>query len=119
MFCAFRPRRLPSLVLVLALLLVLAGCSSSKKQRGGSDRPSRPRTGKGCGDLIPIRATKTPDGIAAQNRWLREHFGEFRKKGQELIFCDNGKQADRIEIELPDGREVVVFFDISRFFGKY
>jgi hypothetical protein len=127
--------------LLVALLVPLcAGCSlnplpgdreeppaeeetGGPAQVGGASGASLPHSrkgepqGTGCDDLVPIEAGNEVDGIAAEGRWLREHYPGWRKVEQALSMCGE-KPVDSIEIRDADGRAVRILFDISSFFGK-
>jgi hypothetical protein len=83
------------------------------------------RLAGGSGDsqkdaIIIQNAENHRAGVAAEYRYLRQRFGErgvhWRLVVQALVTGD--KPVDRLTIELADGTQKDVFFDISEFFGK-
>lgn len=57
-------------------------------------------------------------GVGAEYQWLRQRYPGYKRISQALI--DQGaSKFDDLEIEMPDGRHLHIFFDISDFFGKY
>lgn len=64
-------------------------------------------------------ASNSGDGIKAENQYLSEKFGQrgldWEKKGQSLIGKED-KQYDKLDIELRDGTNKTVYFDITEFF---
>jgi len=50
--------------------------------------------------------------------WTKEHYPGSKFLSQALVF-DAKKPFDRLRIELLDGSKTDVFFDISKFFGKF
>ncbi len=60
-------------------------------------------------------------GIGAEYDWLARKFGrknvDWRLRRQSVM-PQQGKVYDRLEIELKDGSQRIVFFDITGFFGK-
>jgi hypothetical protein len=64
-------------------------------------------------------ATNSGEGIIAENQYLSEKFGQrgldWEKKGQSLVGKED-KQYDQLDIELKDGTNKTVYFDITEFF---
>jgi hypothetical protein len=64
-------------------------------------------------------ASNSGEGIKAENQYLSEKFGQrgldWDKKGQSLIGKED-KQYDKLDIELKDGTNKTVYFDITEFF---
>jgi hypothetical protein len=85
-----------------------------------TDSPTRFFGGDGSSakSAIVIHANNEVDGIAAEHLWIREHMPGSTLKTQELI-VKNGHEYDRLEVTGPDGSSNVLYFDISRYFGKY
>jgi hypothetical protein len=57
------------------------------------------------------------DGIAAEHSYLSQHFGSWFLKRQVLV-NQKDRVYDRMEITDQNGKQRVVFFDITDFFGK-
>ncbi len=57
------------------------------------------------------------DGIAAEHRYLSQHFGSWFLKRQVLV-NEKSRVYDRMEITDQNGKQRAVFFDITDFFGK-
>lgn len=64
-------------------------------------------------------ASNSGEGIIAENQYLSEKFGQrgldWNKKGQSLIDKED-KYYDIIDIELKDGTNKTVYFDITEFY---
>lgn len=71
--------------------------------------------------VIISGASDAMAGISAEYDYLSEKFGrknvDWRLKHQTIRQVQ-GKVYDRMELELADGSNKTVFFDISEFFGK-
>jgi hypothetical protein len=73
---------------------------------------------------IGIRgAPCTKVGVAAEHRWLAEHFPGYRVTQQSLESTVVGSLCpptsyDAISIELPSGDTKTVTFEINEFYGK-
>jgi hypothetical protein len=65
-----------------------------------------------------IEADNELEGIAMEYQWLDEHYPGYTKKSQSLTFY-NDKPYDVFAIETADGQEMMIYFDISLFFGKF
>jgi hypothetical protein len=57
------------------------------------------------------------EGIVAESYWISRNRPGWRKGDQALISA-NGRQFDRISYASPDGKQAVIFFDVTSFFGK-
>lgn len=66
-----------------------------------------------------MRATTEPEGLEEERRWLHDQFPGWRKTAQKLVFSDDGRAFDYVDVSTPDGQSHEVCFDISSFFGKY
>ncbi|MBS1663813.1 MAG: hypothetical protein JST68_22400 [Bacteroidetes bacterium] len=100
--------------LILAFMAVLAiACSSSKHSTGNSTRD-----GSSYENAIVIKETSEKKGVDAEYDWLREHYPGY-KRGRQALTTKNGKPYDVLSIETADGVKKDVYFDISKFFGKW
>jgi len=79
-------------------------------------------TGNSFEDAIVIKGAKdSEEGIGAEYEYLVEKFG-IPKIGwkfirQSLIPAED-KYFDKLIIEVSNGKEVEIYFDITEFFGK-
>ncbi len=113
------------------LALAVACSSGTGAAAGGAayGSPARPEPAAAKPDAsadgsTPARAILVPrdsedDGIAWEYAWIREHFGAYKRKGQSLLVNEDGHRLDRVTVSLSDGTEKTLYFDISRFFGRY
>src|ERR1700730_5474 len=62
-------------------------------------------------------ARNEEEGIVAESYWISRNRPGWRKGDQALI-NGNGRQFDRISYTSPDGKQAVIFFDVTSFFGK-
>jgi hypothetical protein len=58
------------------------------------------------------------EGIAWEYAWIKERFGAYRRKGQRLLMGDGGRRYDQVSVEVADGTERTLYFDITRYFGR-
>ena len=74
--------------------------------------------GLSCKTAIAIVGAKgEADGVASEYDWIQSHYPGAKLKQQSLTDC-TGVAADQMAIVTAEGQDVVLFFDISRFFGK-
>ena len=74
--------------------------------------------GLSCNTAIAIiGAHGESDGVESEYAWIGSHYPGAKFKQQALIEC-GGLAADQMEIVSAEGQDIVLFFDISRFFGK-
>jgi hypothetical protein len=57
-------------------------------------------------------------GLEAEYGWLSVHYPKYQLVSQSLIFAKD-KPYDLMVIELPDGTQQMVCFEISSFYGKW
>jgi len=71
--------------------------------------------------VIILGATTEMEGIGAEDTWISERYGkrntDWKKGGVELI-SEEGKKYDKYEVILSDGEEIIIWFDITDFFGS-
>jgi hypothetical protein len=100
-------------VLSLVVLAGLVACQSAPSSRpdtahGDGSSPERP---------VDLSAARTEGaGIAAQRKWLNQHYPGAQIKSQALL--EGPPLIDQITLSLPSGEERQVYFDISSYFGK-
>jgi hypothetical protein len=74
--------------------------------------------GSSLESAVVIRGAKhEKDGIAAEHRYLSQHFASWFLKRQMLV-NHQGRVYDRMEITDQNGKPRAVFFDITDFFNK-
>ena len=116
----------------LAVVLLLATACASKPapvpapepapaetrpERSGGAVPIAPR-GISCTSAVVIDAANEKEGIARENAWIAENYPGAKKVGQALMTC-NDKAADKVDIETANGQKRSVYFDISKWLGKW
>ena len=69
--------------------------------------------------VVIHEASNSGEGIKAENRYLSEKFGQrgldWEKKEQSLIGKED-RRYDKLDIELKDGTNKTVYFDVTEFF---
>jgi hypothetical protein len=124
----------PEFMCVVAAALALA-CGGTRRQpaTAASEATSGPAETAASGDrgityqggdglscktaIAIVGAQGESDGVASEYAWISHHYPGAKFKQQSLIAC-GGNAADQMEIVTTAGEDVVLFFDISRFFGK-
>lgn len=66
--------------------------------------------------VIIVGANNSMDGVSAEGAWLKKKYRNHEKIKQGLVKHE-GKHYDLITIKTKQGKEVVVYFDISGFMG--
>src|SRR5690349_20003041 len=66
---------------------------------------------------VIVQASNENDGVAAEYKWLKEHYPGYARGNQSLM-NSGGRAYDRLEITTSNGQPLSVFFDITSFFGK-
>lgn len=113
-----------SIALCSGLCAVVRAADSELPQRQEKSEPRVRITYEG-GDgssfekaVVIIGARDSTEGVPAERKWLEKKYRNFEKLRQELINRE-GKYYDAITIKTKKGQKLVVYFDISGFFGKH
>lgn len=105
------PRTAP----ILLLLGPLLACAA---QQPDPTATLSTREGSSCQRPVVIDADRESAGAAAQREWLEKHYPGSRIERRLIITCA-GKPAELIEIDTVNQRTVRVYFDISKYYGKF
>jgi hypothetical protein len=76
------------------------------------------RDGSSYEKAIVINETGETSGVADEYAWLKEHYPGYHFKQQSLCFSKKGEPYDVLSIITAEGKDKLVYFDISKFFGK-
>jgi len=120
------------LTLLFSTVLLVMSCASSTPPKednpylGTPQEDQRPMqvaylggNGSSCDTAIVIKgAANTFQGIAAENRWLKEHYPDAEKVSTKTGDCPD-RITDVVGLRMPDGTLKLVIFDISEFYGRY
>jgi hypothetical protein len=111
-----------SALVLVTLAVTDMGCSSSKHTttQPGSQQatPGFVQDGSSYASAIVIQEKGETAGVAAEYKWIRDHYPGSTNKMQALQ-NKNGKAYDVLTIVTADGVQKQVYFDISNFFGKF
>jgi len=107
-------------------ILFLFACSASKKVSQpiitSSSIDSSGTIVRGDGfsfqTAIVIEAKNESTGVDKEYKWLSENYRGYTLISQALSF-DKGKPYDIMSIKTSEGIEKKIYFDISKFFGKW
>lgn len=109
-----------TIALLCLCLLLFGSCSSSKHTTSQSTNTST-STGDGSSEqnAVVINETGETAGVADEYAWLRNHYPGYTFEKQSLVFSKDGHPYDVLDIKTSDGQKKEVYFDISKFFGKF
>lgn len=71
--------------------------------------------------VIILGANSEMEGIGAEATWISKQYGQRNidwKKGDVALISKGGKDYDKYEVILKEGNSIIIWFDISDFFGK-
>jgi hypothetical protein len=102
-------------LVMFIISLVLFSCAAKKKiimvNAGGGD-------GSSYEQAIIINETHESPGTADEYNWLQLHYPHYQNKGQALSFYQK-KPYDIISIITHDDQKLSIYFDISKFYGRF
>jgi hypothetical protein len=109
--------------LFVLLVGLVAACSPSKRGTAGGggaglNQSTGAQDGNSFATAVVIQETHETPGVHAEYKWVADHYPGYKTKMQALT-NNKGKPYDVLTIELSDGSEKKVYFDISNFFGKF
>ena len=115
------------LLLSVLFTLTFSSCSSSKKTiatqndnavAGATVSSNGEADGSSFEKAIVIDEKTETKGIAAEYAWIKKNYPGYKMRSQSL--SHKGKKSyDIIHIETADGKLVDLYFDITKFFGKF
>ncbi|MBS1511936.1 MAG: hypothetical protein JST86_13900 [Bacteroidetes bacterium] len=108
----------------LAFALAIVSCSNSKKTTTATpvETTAAAATGTENGlsydNAVVINEKNETAGVHAEYEWLKKNYPGYQVKSQALS-THNGKPYDILNIVTADGAEKKIYFNISKFFGKF
>jgi outer membrane biogenesis lipoprotein LolB len=110
------------LLVFMLCLLFLTACFTSRKTSENTTKAnnsvSTEADGSSYEKAILINENTEQKGVDAEYQWLRKNYPGYRVKMQSLNENKN-IPYDILDIKTADGKSKKIYFDISKFFGKY
>jgi hypothetical protein len=104
-------------LLVFSILFFLFfSCDTTKKLP--DPKSSKGMDGSSFEKAIIINKTIEMEGISAEYDWLKQHYPNYKNLGQSLV-QNKGKSYDILKIKTASEETKSIYFDISKFFGKF
>src|SRR6266436_4991156 len=105
----------PTLIVILAA--ALASCASPSSTTTPSAAATT-GTGSSYATAIVVPATNEMAGVKFEYAYIRTHYTGSQFMYQALS-SHGGKPYDLITFKTADGKQRTLYFDISRYFGRY
>jgi hypothetical protein len=114
---------------LLIVLLLIVGCESGHKQTDPTTqdtKTARPsikgvsfagRDGSSIENAAIIKAPNELAGVRGEYDWIRKNHPDWQLLEQSALNA-GGRVYDKMNFQTPDGRRVILYFDITDFFGK-
>lgn len=110
--------------LIVLAVVALLGCATSPSRQVAEEPEVPPGVTFGGGDGSSCETRVAIHGVSGSGQggeglygWLRSRYPGHQVKEQGLMECQQ-HMTDRMTIVTSDGRELVVYFDVSEFYGK-
>ena len=100
--------------IILICFLVLS-CTTPKNSATSTNSK---QDGLSLETAVVIKEKNETTGVRAEYKWLNEHYPGYTSEGQALNWNDK-VPYDVISIKLPDEKKLDVYFNISKFYGKF
>jgi hypothetical protein len=94
--------------LLIVAACTLIGCATTSST-GGKSGQNGDADGLSCEQRVKM------GGIPEEYAWVKEHYPGAKVNMQALGRC-SGSPTDELHMTTADGRELIVYFDISSFF---
>jgi hypothetical protein len=109
-------------IILIVLLAAAQSCTTSKKVTDDSDfmnkRDVNMWAGSSYETAVVIDKSNETEGIKAEYDWIKEHYPGSQVLEQSLNYYKD-KPYDIIQITDQKGENKRIYFDISKFFGKF
>lgn len=102
-------------VAVAALCLCVSATTASAKTKAPVPKNS---AGSSFDTAIVVPARNEMSGVKYEHDYIRTHYPRSRPLGQRLT-THRGKPYDIMMFVTPDGKDHAIYFDISRYFGRF
>jgi len=103
----------------LALIIIVSACSSAPAPAPVAPKPAavsaaalEDHAGDSTGTAIEVPADAPDGGVHFENDWMLNRFGPFQRRGGGTGVL-NGRRYNVVKIELENGEEKTVYFDIT------
>lgn len=96
----------------------LAPLPAPPKPHATSATALEDRAGDSVESAIDVPATAEQEGVPFENEWIFKRFGRFRRRGGGTGVLNN-RRYDVVKIELPNGDQKTVYFDITEVWKRW
>lgn len=100
------------------LIAIFISCAQRKNPSTNLDGLIGGRDGSSFEKAVVVGEKTEAAGIKAEYSWIERHYPNYKFEGQSLSF-KNDRAYDLMKIETGDGRRITLYFDISKFYGKW
>ncbi len=109
----------------LALLMFVCACTSAPPPPAVKPQPPasvssaalEDHAGDSTDTAIAIPADAPDGGVKFENDWIYDRYGRFRRRGGGTGVL-SGRRYNVVQIELPNGDQKAVYFDITDNWNK-
>ena len=114
---------------LLIVILLAAGCESQQAQTATpakeSQSPGQPTVkatisggdGSSIENAVIIKAPDNFIGVRVEYAWIKKNCPGWQLERQSA-FKSGNKIYDKMDFRTPDGRQKIIYFDITDFYGK-
>jgi hypothetical protein len=115
--------------LLIIIILLVAGCESEQSQTTAPAKESQSAgqptvratiaggDGSSLDEAVIIKAPDNFIGVRVEYAWIKKNCPGWQLERQSAFRAGN-KIYDKMEFRTPDGRQKIIYFDITDFYGK-
>ena len=102
------------------LSIIVFSITSPLKAQSSNSKETVTKIADGLTFATAVIITETTEakGSAAENKWIKEHYSNYKLKTQTLSM-NNAKPYDVITIIVADKTEIKLYFNIESFYDKF
>jgi len=104
--------------IITPIVLICFLAHSCSTPKSSSTTTNSKQDGLSLETAIVINEKHETTGVRAEYKWLNDHYPGYISERQALEWNDK-IPYDVISIKLPDEKKLDVYFNISKFYGKF
>jgi hypothetical protein len=108
-------------LILLLIACVTYSCASTRSVTNKTQTTAEsvaPGDGSSFENAIIIKEHTESTGVSAEYAWLRQNYPGYKLQKQALV-NNKGVPYDVLDIVTGNGEKKSIYFNISRFFGKF
>ena len=107
------------IILLTVLILSLNVSAKSNSSKGNTQKSNTKTTKTNSGDGLSFETAIKVNTVEEEYKYLSAKYPGSSVLGQALVYDDNGTPYDILTVQMPDGKTVKYYFDVTEVFKMY